>query len=108
VIGRLRLRLKSPSSRVDACAGEPAGAQGSPPDADAVCVKFPALIDAHESEAGFGLIEVLVSAIILVPLAGFWALVERNRWSTVILGVACLAVAVMVYRMYQIWAVQVA
>ncbi|HEY8913614.1 hypothetical protein [Lacisediminihabitans sp.] len=50
----------------------------------------------------------LVSAIILVPLAGFWALVERNRWSTVILGVACLAVAVMVYRMYQIWAVQVA
>lgn len=50
----------------------------------------------------------LVSAIILVPLAGFWALVERNRWSTVILGVACLAVAVMVYRMYQIWTVQVA
>jgi hypothetical protein len=50
----------------------------------------------------------LVSALILVPLAGFWALVERNRWSTVVLGVACLAVAVMVYRMYQIWTVQVA
>ena len=50
----------------------------------------------------------LVSAIILVPLAGFWALVERNRWSTVVLGVACLAVAVMVYRMLQIWTVQVA
>jgi uncharacterized membrane protein len=50
----------------------------------------------------------LVSAIVLVPLAGFWALVERNRWSTVILGVACLAVAVMVYRMLQIWTVQVA
>ncbi|MCU1513108.1 MAG: hypothetical protein JWO10_198 [Microbacteriaceae bacterium] len=50
----------------------------------------------------------LVSAIILVPLAGFWALVERTRWSTVVLGVACLAVAVMVYRMYQIWTVQVA
>ncbi len=50
----------------------------------------------------------LISAIVLVPLAGFWALVERNRWSTVILGVACLAVAVMVYRMLQIWTVQVA
>jgi len=48
----------------------------------------------------------LISAIILVPAAVFWALIERNRWSTVVLGVACLAIAVMVYRMYQIWAVQ--
>ena len=50
----------------------------------------------------------LVSAALLPPLAVFWALVERNRWSTVIVGVACLAVAVMVYRMGQIWFVQVA
>ena len=50
----------------------------------------------------------LVSALILPPLAGFWALVERNRWSTVVLGVVCLAIAVMVYRMYQIWSFQVA
>ena len=50
----------------------------------------------------------LVSALILPPLAGFWALIERNRWSTVVLGVVCLSVAVMVYRMYQIWAFQVA
>lgn len=48
----------------------------------------------------------LISAIILVPLAAFWGLVERTRWSTMILGVACLAVAVMVYRMLQIWTVQ--
>lgn len=50
----------------------------------------------------------LVSAALLPPLAVFWALVERNRWSTVIVGVACLAVAVMLYRMGQIWFVQVA
>jgi hypothetical protein len=50
----------------------------------------------------------LISAIVLLPLAGAWALVERNRWSTVILGVACLAVAIMVYRMNQIWLVQLA
>lgn len=50
----------------------------------------------------------LISAIVLVPLAVFWALIERNRWSTVIVGVACLAVAVMVYRMNEIWLVQVA
>ena len=50
----------------------------------------------------------LVSAILLLPLAGVWALIERNRWSTVILGVACLTVAIMVYRMNQIWLVQLA
>jgi hypothetical protein len=41
---------------------------------------------------------------IMVPIgAGFWALVERNRWSTIILGVAALTVAVMLVRMNQIW-----
>jgi hypothetical protein len=41
---------------------------------------------------------------IMVPIgAGFWGLVERNRWSTMILGVASLTVAVMLVRMHQIW-----
>jgi len=48
----------------------------------------------------------LISALILPLAGGFWALVERNRWSTVILGGVCLAIAVMVYRMGQIWFVQ--
>ena len=51
----------------------------------------------------------LVTAIVLPPLAVLWALLEReSRWSTVSLAVASLAVAVMVYRMHQIWFVQVA
>lgn len=50
----------------------------------------------------------LVSAVLIPPAAIFWALIERDRWSTAILGVACLAVAVMLYRMGQIWFVQVA
>jgi hypothetical protein len=50
----------------------------------------------------------LISAVLLPPLAAFWALVERNRWSNVILGVVCLSVAVMVWRMHEIWFVQVA
>jgi len=50
----------------------------------------------------------LVTAAIIPPLAVIWALVERTRWSTVVLGVAALAVAVMSYRMYQIWTVQLA
>ncbi len=50
----------------------------------------------------------LVTATIIPPLAVFWALVERTRWSTVVLGVGALAVAVMSYRMYQIWTIQLA
>lgn len=50
----------------------------------------------------------LVSAALL-PVAGVaWALVERSRWSTVVMGVAAGAVAVMVWRMHVIWTVQIA
>jgi len=50
----------------------------------------------------------LVTAILIPPLAIVYGLVDRSRWSTVVLGVACFAVAVMVVRMNQIWFVQVA
>ena len=50
----------------------------------------------------------LVSAALL-PIAGVgWALLERSRWSTVIMGIAALAVAIMVWRMQVIWTIQVA
>lgn len=45
----------------------------------------------------------LIVAIMVPVGAGFWALVERNRWSTVIVGAAALTVAVMLVRMNQIW-----
>jgi hypothetical protein len=48
----------------------------------------------------------LISAVIIPPVAVLWALVERSRWSTVVVGVACLAIAVMLYRMQIIWTVQ--
>jgi hypothetical protein len=48
----------------------------------------------------------LVSAILLPVGGGVWALIERSRWSTVILGVINLSVAVMLYRMLVIWTVQ--
>lgn len=50
----------------------------------------------------------LVTACLMPPLAAIWALVDRGRWSTAVLGVAAFAVAVMVYRMHQIWTVQLA
>jgi hypothetical protein len=50
----------------------------------------------------------LISALLIPPLAVFWGLIERTRWSTVVLGVAAFAIAVMVFRMEQIWSVQLA
>jgi hypothetical protein len=50
----------------------------------------------------------LIIALVIPVLTGFWALVERDRWGTVVLGVACLAIAVMVVRMNIIWTVQIA
>ncbi len=50
----------------------------------------------------------LISAALL-PVGGVvWALLERSRWSTVILGVVAFAVAIMLWRMEVIWTVQVA
>lgn len=50
----------------------------------------------------------LATACLMPPVAVAWALTDRSRWSTVVLGVAALAVAVMAYRMNQIWTVQLA
>lgn len=48
----------------------------------------------------------LGTAVVIPPLAIVWALVERTRWSNVVLGAASFAVAVMLWRMQQIWTVQ--
>lgn len=50
----------------------------------------------------------LISAVLLPAGAVIWALMERSRWSTVILGVAGIAIAIMLWRMQVIWTVQVA
>jgi len=48
----------------------------------------------------------LVTALVLPVAAIVWALVDRSRWATIVMGVASLAVAVMLFRMNQIWFVQ--
>lgn len=45
----------------------------------------------------------LFVAMIVVFGAGVWALAEKTKWSTVILGAASLTVSVMLVRMLQIW-----
>jgi hypothetical protein len=45
----------------------------------------------------------IITALIVPPAAIAWAVLERTRWSTLVLGVAGLTVAVMLVRMWQIW-----
>ena len=45
----------------------------------------------------------LIVALLIPFGAAFWALIERTRWSTVVIGVGALTVAVMLVRMNQIW-----
>lgn len=52
---------------------------------------------------------VYLIAVVLVPPAGVaWALTDRTSWSTVVMGTAALAVAVMMWRMQSIWTLQAA
>jgi len=42
--------------------------------------------------------------VLLLPVAGvLWARTERTRWAGTVLAVAALAVAVMVWRLLQLW-----
>ncbi|SDS43066.1 hypothetical protein SAMN04489860_1535 [Paraoerskovia marina] len=45
----------------------------------------------------------VVTALILLPVAGLWAFAERTRWSSVVLAVAALTVAFLELRLWQIW-----
>lgn len=45
----------------------------------------------------------LIVAFALPLGAGFWALVDRTRWATIVLAVVGLSVATMTYRMMVIW-----
>jgi hypothetical protein len=46
----------------------------------------------------------LITALIIPLGAVFWALIDRkSKWSTVVLGVSGLTIALMLVRMHQIW-----
>ena len=45
----------------------------------------------------------LITALIVPPAAVIWATIDRTHYSTMVLGVAGLTVAVMLVRMWQIW-----
>ncbi len=45
----------------------------------------------------------LIVALMVPLVAAVWALAERTRWSTVIMGASALTISVMLVRMWQIW-----
>lgn len=45
----------------------------------------------------------LISIVILIPIAWFWANAERNRFSGIVLAVAALAVLAMTLRLLILW-----
>lgn len=45
----------------------------------------------------------LVSSVLVLPVAVLWAAAQRDRWSSVVLGVGGLVVVVLVLRMQQVW-----
>ncbi len=45
-----------------------------------------------------------LGAVVLVPVAGvLWARNEPSRWAGTVVGIAALVVAVMVWRLLQLW-----
>lgn len=45
----------------------------------------------------------ILTALIVPPAAVAWAIVDRTRWSTVVIGISGLTIAIMLVRMWQIW-----
>lgn len=45
----------------------------------------------------------LITELVLLPAAFFWAFLERSRWSSVVLALAAAVVVVLQVRVWQIW-----
>ncbi|MGH8777297.1 MAG: hypothetical protein ACRDWI_19900 [Jiangellaceae bacterium] len=45
----------------------------------------------------------LIVSVIILPVGTLWALAERSRWGPAVLGVACLALVVVVVRLTDLW-----
>jgi hypothetical protein len=56
--------------------------------------------------AEFATFVAYLVSVVLLPVAGLlWARTEPTRWAGTVLGVAALAVAVMVWRLVDLWEV---
>lgn len=62
-----------------------------------------ALIGGGRPDSLATYLSYLVGCLFVLPVGTVWALAERSRSSTVVLGVTCLAIPVMVLRLSEVW-----
>lgn len=48
-------------------------------------------------------VSYLATVVCVLPLAVWWAMSERDRWSSVVVAVAAFTVAAMVVRLWDVW-----
>ena len=69
-----------------------------------VAVTIFLLASGQSSKASiFEFFGYLIVALFMVVGAAFWSVVERTKYSTLVLGIVPLVVAVMLARMSQLW-----
>lgn len=61
------------------------------------------LVAGHRPGSLATYLAYLIGSLVVLPAGTVWALAERSRSSTVVLGIACVAISVMVVRLYQVW-----
>lgn len=68
-----------------------------------VVISVVLLIAGQRPEHLVTFLAYLAGSLLVLPLGTVWALAERTRSSTAVLGIACVTVPVLVLRMYQVW-----
>lgn len=61
------------------------------------------LFPTHPGTDGVLFFGYLLTAIVMLPLAWFWAFAELSRWGPAVLAAAGFTVVVMIERMVQLW-----
>ncbi|MQA03602.1 MAG: hypothetical protein GEV07_13065 [Streptosporangiales bacterium] len=46
----------------------------------------------------------LIGSLLVLPIGAAWGFMDRSRWSSVVVAVACLVLPVLIVRMNQVWA----
>lgn len=68
-----------------------------------VVVAVVAMVGGRTTGEPVTFVAYLVGVLLVMPLVMGWALVERTRWSNVVLAVGALTVMAMTARLDQIW-----
>jgi hypothetical protein len=65
------------------------------------------LVDGQRPRELAVFIGYLVASLVILPLGAWLAWMERTRWGSAIITVACLVIPALVIRLQQIWEVRV-